>query len=45
MPSFAPPEAKENEQDGFVAQAPTNALMLKRLLSGEAGFDERGRHA
>jgi uncharacterized protein YecE (DUF72 family) len=45
MPSFAPPEAKENERDGFVAQAPTNALMLKRLLSGQAGFDEKGRHA
>jgi hypothetical protein len=25
-------EAKENEKDGFVAQAPTNAQMLKRLL-------------
>jgi uncharacterized protein YecE (DUF72 family) len=32
MPSPAPPEANENEQDGFVAQAPTNAQMLKRLL-------------
>jgi uncharacterized protein YecE (DUF72 family) len=32
MPSLAPPEAKENERDGFVAQAPTNALMLKRIL-------------
>jgi uncharacterized protein YecE (DUF72 family) len=26
------PEAIENEKDGFVAQAPTNAQMLKRLL-------------
>jgi uncharacterized protein YecE (DUF72 family) len=34
MPSLAPLEAKENEKDGFVAQAPTNALMLKRLLAG-----------
>jgi len=32
MPSPAQPEAKANEQDGFVAQAPTNAQMLKRLL-------------
>jgi uncharacterized protein YecE (DUF72 family) len=32
MPSPALPEAMENERDGFVAQAPTNALMLKRLL-------------
>jgi uncharacterized protein YecE (DUF72 family) len=32
MPSLAPTEATENERDGFVAQAPTNALMLKRLL-------------
>jgi uncharacterized protein YecE (DUF72 family) len=32
MPSLAPTEATENEHDGFVAQAPTNALMLKRLL-------------
>jgi len=32
MPSVAPPEATENERDGFVAQAPTNALMLKQLL-------------
>jgi uncharacterized protein YecE (DUF72 family) len=32
MPSPAPPEANENEQDGLVAQAPTNAQMLKRLL-------------
>jgi uncharacterized protein YecE (DUF72 family) len=32
MPSPALPEAIENEKDGFVAQAPTNALMLKRLL-------------
>ena len=32
MPSLAPPEARENERDGFVAQAPTNAMMLKRLL-------------
>jgi uncharacterized protein YecE (DUF72 family) len=31
-PSPAPPEARENERDGFVAQAPTNAQMLKRLL-------------
>jgi uncharacterized protein YecE (DUF72 family) len=33
MPSLAPVEAKENEKDGFVAQAPTNAQMLKGLLS------------
>jgi uncharacterized protein YecE (DUF72 family) len=33
MPSPALPEAMENERDGFVAQAPTNALMLKRLLA------------
>jgi uncharacterized protein YecE (DUF72 family) len=33
MPSLAPLEAKENEKDGFVAQAPTNAQMLKRLLA------------
>src|SRR6476660_5359558 len=32
MPSLAPKEATESERDGFVAQAPTNALMLKRLL-------------
>ena len=32
VPSPAPPEATENEQDGLVAQAPTNAQMLKRLL-------------
>jgi uncharacterized protein YecE (DUF72 family) len=32
MPSLAPLEAKENEKDGQVAQAPTNAQMLKRLL-------------
>jgi len=31
-PSPTPPEAKANGQDGFVAQAPTNAQMLKRLL-------------
>ncbi len=31
-PSPAPPEVRENEQDGLVAQAPTNAQMLKRLL-------------
>ncbi len=33
MPSLPPPEAKENAQEGLVAQAPTNAQMLKRLLS------------
>jgi uncharacterized protein YecE (DUF72 family) len=33
MPSPSPPEAKENGQDGLVAQAPTNAQMLKRLLA------------
>jgi len=33
MPSPTLPEAVENEKDGFVAQAPTNAQMLKRLLS------------
>ncbi len=32
MPPTAPLEAKENEKDGYVAQAPTNAQMLKRLL-------------
>jgi uncharacterized protein YecE (DUF72 family) len=33
MPSLAPLEARENEKDGEVAQAPTNAQMLKRLLA------------
>jgi uncharacterized protein YecE (DUF72 family) len=33
MPPMAPLEAKENEKDGYVAQAPTNAQMLKRLLA------------
>jgi uncharacterized protein YecE (DUF72 family) len=33
MPSMAPLEARENEKDGMVAQAPTNAQMLKRLLA------------
>ena len=33
MPSMAPLEAKENEKDGVVAQAPTNAQTLKRLLA------------
>jgi uncharacterized protein YecE (DUF72 family) len=33
MPSLAPLEAQQNEKDGFVAQAPTNAQMLKRLLA------------
>lgn len=33
MPSLAPLEARENERDGLVAQAPTNAQMLKRLLA------------
>jgi hypothetical protein len=33
MPSLAPLEARENEKDGMVAQAPTNAQMLKRLLA------------
>jgi uncharacterized protein YecE (DUF72 family) len=28
------PEAADNEKDGFVAQAPTNAQILKRLLRG-----------
>ena len=32
MPSPALPEANENGHDGFVAQAPANAQMLKRLL-------------
>ena len=32
MPSPPFPEAMENEKDGIVAQAPTNAQMLKRLL-------------
>jgi uncharacterized protein YecE (DUF72 family) len=32
MPSLAPLEAEQNEKDGMVAQAPTNAQMLKRLL-------------
>ena len=31
-PRKAPPDAKENERDGQVAQAPTNARMLERLL-------------
>jgi len=34
MPSPPLPEALENERAGQVAQAPTNALMLKRLLAG-----------
>ena len=33
MPSPPWPEATENEKDGFVAQAPTNALMLNGLLA------------
>ena len=33
LPSLVPPEARENERDGLVAQAPTNALMLKRVLA------------
>jgi len=33
MPSPPLPEAAENERDGFVAQAPTNAQMLKHLLN------------
>jgi uncharacterized protein YecE (DUF72 family) len=33
MPSSGLPEAKENERDGFVAQAPTNALVLKQILA------------
>ena len=33
MPSSPLPEATENEKDGFVAQAPTNALMLNGLLA------------
>jgi uncharacterized protein YecE (DUF72 family) len=33
MPSPAPLEAQENGRDGYVAQAPTNAQMLKRLLA------------
>jgi uncharacterized protein YecE (DUF72 family) len=32
MPSLAPLEAQENGKDGYVAQAPANAQMLKRLL-------------
>jgi uncharacterized protein YecE (DUF72 family) len=36
MPSLAPLEAQENGKEGFLAQAPTNAQMLKRLLAGEA---------
>ena len=32
MPSPPVPEAIENQQDGVLAQAPTNAQMLKRLL-------------
>jgi uncharacterized protein YecE (DUF72 family) len=32
MPSTAPLEAQENGRDGYVAQAPANAQMLKRLL-------------
>lgn len=33
MPSLAPLEAQENGKDGYVAQAPANAQMLKRLLA------------
>jgi uncharacterized protein YecE (DUF72 family) len=33
MPSLAPVEARENEKDGMVAQAPANAQMLQRLLA------------
>ncbi|MDQ2982906.1 MAG: DUF72 domain-containing protein [Actinomycetota bacterium] len=33
MPSMAPLEVQENGHDGFVAQAPANARMLKRLLA------------
>jgi uncharacterized protein YecE (DUF72 family) len=33
-PRPVPPEASEDERNGFVAQAPTNAQMLKRLLIG-----------
>jgi uncharacterized protein YecE (DUF72 family) len=36
MPSPPFPEAAENEKDGVVAQAPTNAQMLKRLLGSSA---------
>ncbi len=36
MPALAPLEARENEKDGMVAQAPTNAQMLKRLLAEAA---------
>jgi uncharacterized protein YecE (DUF72 family) len=32
VPAAPPPEAAESEQNGFVAQAPANAQMLKRLL-------------
>ena len=32
MPSPPLPEAMENERDGSIAQAPTNARMLKHLL-------------
>ena len=33
MPSLAPLEVQENGRDGYVAQAPANAQMLKRLLA------------
>ena len=33
MPTLAPLEAQENGKDGYVAQAPANAQMLKRLLA------------
>jgi uncharacterized protein YecE (DUF72 family) len=33
MPSLASLEAQENGKDGYVAQAPANAQMLKRLLA------------
>jgi uncharacterized protein YecE (DUF72 family) len=33
MPSLGPLEAQENGKDGYVAQAPANALTLKRLLA------------
>ena len=32
VPATAPLEVKENENNGFVAQAPANAQMLKSLL-------------
>jgi uncharacterized protein YecE (DUF72 family) len=34
VPARPPLEVTQNEKNGFVAQAPTNAQMLERLLGG-----------